>query len=663
LKHTNKSRSIQYTIGFAVIFAFSFICAFCLTGLVAVDGSADDGSGLDRRQLLKNYRCLNHFLSIPADRSLADIDPADRDHPLLAAVAKMDLAQRLLAQKDFRAGGELLADIPDSFPHLASRRDELQFQVLYAAGRYRDFIAAHDRRPAAGRENRIRLVDCLLRTGQHERARFEFARLFSTASLETFTRVLARPALQRLLAGQDEESWTGKFSYLLKNRARSEFKRESPYCRYPSLVRLFKAEFAYQGREYAQAQAMLRGAFADKYKKQAERILLKIAVRGDSQPGSGGRLAAADMDPKLALELAEILASQGAHESALPFYAAAIERWPEPDEEYWKTVWVLAWTHYRLGRKEQALDYFRKGGESPILSYRIASRYWQGKLEEGQAPPLHEYPFSYYAVKTMPHRDLYRDLSREFLATIDKPTSPLFEDILGSVSVLAKYGLWQDGIEALRAARSDYRLTGTDRNMLAIIESLLYVRQNLFYQAYARFRSNFKQVESVMLPNFLSGIFFPRQYLPLIETYSREQQVDPYLVQALIREETFFQADAVSPAKAHGLMQLLLGTARPLARALGFKIKTGDLHDPEINIRLGLRYFKSLLDRYEGKLYLALAAYNAGPHRVDRWLEDFSHADEEEFIELIPFSETRAYVKNILRNYFFYRYYYADRNA
>jgi soluble lytic murein transglycosylase len=129
-------------------------------------------------------------------------------------------------------------------------------------------------------------------------------------------------------------------------------------------------------------------------------------------------------------------------------------------------------------------------------------------------------------------------------------------------------------------------------------------------------------------------------------------------VQALIREESFFRTDSLSSAKAYGLMQLLHDTAREIARGSNLKVKAKDLYDPEINIRLGLNHLKMLLDKYDGRLYLALAAYNAGVGAVDQWLADFPNADEEEFIEMIPFSETRNYVKNILRNYFFYRYYY-----
>jgi soluble lytic murein transglycosylase len=107
-------------------------------------------------------------------------------------------------------------------------------------------------------------------------------------------------------------------------------------------------------------------------------------------------------------------------------------------------------------------------------------------------------------------------------------------------------------------------------------------------------------------------------------------------------------------------MQLLYGTAREVAARQGMRIKRWDLYNPPINIRLGTDYLKRLLDKYDGKLHLALAAYNAGAHRVDAWLNSFGEVPDDEFIELIPFTETRSYVKNILRNYYYYRFYYGD---
>jgi hypothetical protein len=407
---------------------------------------------------------------------------------------------------------------------------------------------------------------------------------------------------------------------------------------------------------------LLQGGLGEKYQPFAEKILLKIAVRLDPQADIVGRLQAIKSNsrlyPELMFDAAQILLSKGEFEKALPFFSLYLERSQEQGEKYWKTVWQLAWIHYRQDRKDSALQYFQKGSTAPFLSYRIASHYWQSKLENKDQPQLHLYPFSYYAVRALQGKSQFNDLNQTFVNSLAGAPSTRFLEIMLDLKLLAKYGLWDDCLETIHAAKSDLQLNPSDLNLLKIIESLIYFRQNKFYLAYTRFRNNFQFIESVRLPNFLSCIFFPRQYTELIATYSKEQMVDPCLVQALIREESFFQADSLSPAKAYGLMQLLHGTARQIAKGSDLKVKAKDLYDPELNIRLGLNHLKTLLDKYDGRLYLALAAYNAGAHRVDQWLEDFPDADEEEFIEMIPFSETRNYVKNILRNYFFYRYYY-----
>jgi soluble lytic murein transglycosylase len=178
--------------------------------------------------------------------------------------------------------------------------------------------------------------------------------------------------------------------------------------------------------------------------------------------------------------------------------------------------------------------------------------------------------------------------------------------------------------------------------------------------AFINFRDHFQCYLCIRLPHFLSQVVLPLKYTDLIEQYCEKYQLDSALVLALIREESFFRPDAVSPAKACGLMQLLLETARQVAYAQRIKVFRTDLFDPETNIRLGTEYLKNLLDKYKGKLPLALAAYNAGWERVDEWMNRFGTVKDDEFIEMIPFSETRNYVKNILRNYFYYRFYYGQ---
>jgi soluble lytic murein transglycosylase-like protein len=663
LKCTDNSRRSKYYLIFAAVFILSFITAYCLTGLVKAALPVQKPSLVDRRQLFRNYRFLNMFLSAAATRPLQEIDPVDRGNPLLAGIERLNRARQLADENKFEACSEVLADIPGQFPYIAAQRDELQLRCLYALKKYKSFVFYHDAHQTGSLEIKTMLLNCLLKSGQSQRAEGEFKLLFLNRDLAPFLKKVPRPELLGMLRRLDDDFWFDKFTFLAKNSARSEFRLELPYCRYRPLARLFNAEFAYQGRKYAQAQALLRDGLGEKYQPFAERILLKTALRLDPQTDILSRLKAVKEDsrlyPGMLLDAAQILLGKGEFEKALPLYSLFLEQCREQGEDYWKTVWLLAWIHYRQDRKDVARQYFQKGSQSPLLSYQIASRYWQSKLENRKQPQLHLFPFSYYTVREFQDKSRFKALNQSFVSSIDTAPGGRFLEIIADLKILGKYGLWDDCLETIRAAKDDRMLNPSDLNLLRIIESLIYYRQNRFYQAFAMFRSNFKTIENVRLPNFLSGIFFPRQYSELIASYSREQSVDPCLVQALIREESFFRADSLSPAKAYGLMQLLHGTAREIARNDGDRrIRVKDLYDPETNIRLGLEYLKTLLDRYDGRLYLALAAYNAGEARVDQWLADFPDASEDEFIEMIPFSETRNYVKNILRNYFFYRYYY-----
>ncbi|MBN2399308.1 MAG: lytic transglycosylase domain-containing protein [Candidatus Aminicenantes bacterium] len=661
MKFINKSPSLKYTLFFVSVFVFSLVAAYCLTQMIHVVDPVHETSVVNRQQLFRNYRILKYFLATDSQIPLAEMDPSDRNKPVLVELAFLKKARDLINEKKYESGEVILAKVNGISPYIAARRDELKLRSLFGQNKNKDFIAYYDRHPATGPELQILLLASLLKNRQMDRAQKEFRRLFLKGNLSPFLKTISRPAMAALLKNLDEDFWLNKLSFLLKNNARTEFTRELPYCRFSSLVRLFKAEFAYRHREYSQCQSFLRGGLGKKYQPFADKLLLKIAVRLDPQTEITERLQAfkrSPFYPQLLLDLAQILAGNDEYDRALPLYSLYLKQGHESGEEYWKTVWRLAWIHYRQDQKGLARHYFRQGSTSPFLSYRIASQYWLNKLEKGPPVPKHAYPYSYYAVKVLQDKARFKHLQQTFVRTIDKPPSARFLEIIADLKLLAKYGLWPECAETAHAFKDDLRLNGSDRNLLKIIESLIYLRQNKFYQAFSKFRGNFKAIESVRLPNFLSDIFFPRRYSQLIATYSREQSVDPCLVHALIREESFFRADSVSPAKAHGLMQLLHGTARALVRKGERKLKVQDLYDPEINIRLGLAYLKTLLEKYDGRLFLALAAYNAGDHRVDQWLRDFPGTGEEEFIEMIPFTETRTYVKNILRNYFFYRYYY-----
>lgn len=141
---------------------------------------------------------------------------------------------------------------------------------------------------------------------------------------------------------------------------------------------------------------------------------------------------------------------------------------------------------------------------------------------------------------------------------------------------------------------------------------------------------------------------FPHAYWEIVSAQAQEKRLDPYLVLALIRQESLFDPEAVSPAQAYGLMQLLPATA---ARMTGSSPGVSSLTTPAFNVRAGTKYLRQLLDLYDNNLIMAVAAYNAGEGAVDKWRTRYPGLAPDEFAESISYRETRNYVKLVLRNY------------
>lgn len=146
---------------------------------------------------------------------------------------------------------------------------------------------------------------------------------------------------------------------------------------------------------------------------------------------------------------------------------------------------------------------------------------------------------------------------------------------------------------------------------------------------------------------------YPRAYWPQVQAAATAAGLDPYLLLALVREESRYEAAVVSPARAVGLAQLLPSTASGLH---GRTVTLRDLQDPSLNLRLGARYLRAQLDRFRGDLVFAIAAYNAGPGAAARWTA--LDRDPDYLVERIPYAETRAYVRRVLGSYGVYRWLY-----
>ncbi len=159
------------------------------------------------------------------------------------------------------------------------------------------------------------------------------------------------------------------------------------------------------------------------------------------------------------------------------------------------------------------------------------------------------------------------------------------------------------------------------------------------------------------------GLLFAESGYPLVNLNSANKSVEKALILSLIRQESEFDTNALSPAGAMGLMQLMYATAQDVSKDLGIRISKEKLfNSPSLNIKLGSHYIASLLERYDNHYILAIAAYNGGPHNVDKWIKAYGDPrgmsdldDVVEWVEKIPFYETRAYVQHVLSNMQIYK--------
>ena len=190
--------------------------------------------------------------------------------------------------------------------------------------------------------------------------------------------------------------------------------------------------------------------------------------------------------------------------------------------------------------------------------------------------------------------------------------------------------------------------------MIAIVDKKKIIRAVSLILAMIFFASLIFQI------SWVQKLWYPMPYKGLIQQYSSEYEVDPFLVTAVIREESRFMPKSLSAVGAVGLMQLMPETATWAAQMIGMQGVTQEsLYQPEINIRLGAWYLANLSKQFGQNQVLVLTAYNGGRGRVKRWLEggDMSQSGN---IEEIPIAETKEYVKRVQSSYEKYKKLYAE---
>ena len=148
---------------------------------------------------------------------------------------------------------------------------------------------------------------------------------------------------------------------------------------------------------------------------------------------------------------------------------------------------------------------------------------------------------------------------------------------------------------------------------------------------------------------------YPMSYSEYVEKYSEEYDIDKYLVYAIIKAESNFNESAKSSSQAVGLMQIMEATALETAESMDLQVTEDELFDPEINIKIGLKYYKTLLEKYDNNYKIAIVAYNAGIGNVDKWIEDGIINENGSNLENVPFKETENYLRKIVRDYEIYK--------
>ncbi|MEZ4743038.1 MAG: transglycosylase SLT domain-containing protein [Bdellovibrionota bacterium] len=336
----------------------------------------------------------------------------------------------------------------------------------------------------------------------------------------------------------------------------------------------------------------------------------------------------------------------------------AIEKWQvllnETNEDSTKaqSYFWIARTYSDLDKKEEAQEYLNLLISKYPLNYYsvIASKEYS---KEGSIQWQHL--FSDYQKLSMSLND--RNIYNEISSKTDQSLSNLIKR--AEILIKARMGDWSKlAVEELDKPFKDSFDSKTYPEAFIYLSRLHYLSGNympsiIYTTTLAQENENFwqKWPEQVL-------IYFPTPYLDIFDRNAMETDIDKHLLLSISRQESAFNKLARSHANAYGLMQLIIPTAQKYAE--GIEFEDSDLKDklfePEVSILIGSRYLKSLKLHYGGYLPGMLAAYNAGEYAVDTWLERRYNKDPLIWIELVPFGETRGYIKNVWRNSIIYSF-------
>ena len=367
-----------------------------------------------------------------------------------------------------------------------------------------------------------------------------------------------------------------------------------------------------------------------------------------------------------------------------PLYRSCYEAFPQEPRAA-VCHWKVAWSHY-LRRKPDAGEFLREhlrlfpnSDDSPAALYFLA-RLAQGENDAAAARTyyneiLREYPNYFYnrlarerlAEMPEPATVSASASAGDFLRTVAFKTRARVRDFVPNAAskirierarLLAAAGLddWAEGELRYAAQNEDQpHVMGLE---LATIASRRDA-QDQAIRYLKRYTPDYLSLPVESAPAAFWKLAFPLPYRATLERYAKQNDLDPFLVAALARQESEFNPKAISNANARGLTQILPSTGRELSRRLHVPYSTARLFQPQANLQLGSYYLKTVADTLGGRWEAALAAYNAGLSRAQAWSKWGEFREPAEFVETVPFGQTRDYIQIVLRNADMYRRLYA----
>ncbi len=384
-----------------------------------------------------------------------------------------------------------------------------------------------------------------------------------------------------------------------------------------------------------------------------------------------------------------------------------VEQFPQGDMAG-EARWRLAWTAYKQGDQPAALKHLRelKGEyeQSGDRQNHLRARYWEAKMlawpdgeghvvqraegEPGPTPDLQaaadlwetladEHPLSYYgalaysrleAVEPARAEAVAQQVDRRRTAVADRPGLPESWEVDARLwdqpgreiaQALICAGMKPEGISELNRVRSSVSpWDWQSEQLIALMAATAGDPHTSHNTLRVRFRADHpEQLSAGSWSAF--HLAYPMAFGGNVRGAVADKQIPQLLLQALVREESAFQTEVKSWAGAMGLSQLMWATAKDTARKMGIKgLTKADLGDPDTNLAIGAQYLQFMSNHFQGNLPCAVGSYNAGPGAMGRWLDARSGYPLDEFVEEVPYNETRNYIKRVYESYQIYNQIY-----